>query len=97
MDKEKLLIKYKKVWDKIDAISKQTDSIVRTSGMGQAPPVFHRLVEKQVEIINKKALPIWEELKSVIRNRITFETYWQYTNWSSGATPPHYNELGESV
>lgn len=93
MDKDCLLKKYKKIWDKIDVISKQTDIILKTSAVGQAPPIFHSLTDKQMVIINKKALPIWESLKHFIKE--DFKTYWQYTRWRKGTLPPHFNELGE--
>lgn len=94
-DKKTLLANYKKVWDKIDEISKRTDNILKVSAMGQAPPVFHQLVEKQVIIIDGEAKPIWEQLKHCIRK--DWQTYWQYTGGSMATMPPHFNELGEIV
>lgn len=92
MEKKELLEKYKKIWGRINEISKETDGIVKTSAYGQAPPIFHELVDKQLKIIECEALPIWEELKSYIR--ADFQTFWQYTNWRKGTLPPSYSELG---
>lgn len=94
-EKETLLAKYKKVWDKVDEISKRTSAIVQTSGVGQAPPIFHKLVDEQLEIIEKEATPIWNDLKNFIKS--DFKTYWQITRWTVGSLVPHYSELGEGV
>ena len=93
--KDYLLNKYKRVWDKIDDISKRTDDIIKVSAMGQAPPIFHALLDKQCNIIKKDAEPLWDELKRFVR--ADFQTYWQYTGWIAGTMPPHFNELGEVV
>ena len=89
--KDILLSKYEKVWNKVDEISKETDMILKSSAFGQAPPCFHKAVDKQLKIIEKEATPIWENLKSYIRSN--FQTYWQFTMWGKGTLPPHYKEL----
>ena len=94
-NKEVLLTKYKKVWAKIDILSKQTDDILKVSPMGQAPQCFHDIVSKQLRIIENEVKPLWDELKNFIKD--DFKTYWQYTNWRLETLPPCYNELGISL
>jgi len=92
-EKENLLCKYKKVWDKVDKISKETNQIIKTSAYGQMPPCFHEATDKQMVIIEKEARPVWEELKGFMKS--DSQTYWQFTNWMKGTLPPHWKELNE--
>lgn len=88
-----LLNRYKKHQEKVDEISKQTEAILRTSAMGQAPPVFHRLVDKQLDIIKKDISPLWDTLKNYIVPNSNFKTFWQETRWTLGTLPPSYQEI----
>ncbi len=88
-----LVNRYKKHQDKVDEISKQTDAILQTSAMGQAPPIFHRLVEKQLDIIKKDISPIWDSLKNYNVPNSNFKTFWQETHWTIGTLPPSYQEI----
>ncbi len=95
-EKETLLAKYKKVWDKIDEIDKKANAILQTSGVGQASPCFHKAIDEQLSIIEKEATPIWNDLKHFLKSDKK-TTYWQVTRWRVGSLVPHYSELGECL
>lgn len=63
---EKLDVKQKEYSDEADAI-------LKTSGVGQAPPPFYKALDKAVEIMKKKA-KIWNEIRHYL---ICGKTLWQ--------------------
>jgi len=95
MDKNllKLLERYATIQKKIDYLSMETDSICRTSPMGQAPPVFHRKVDQMLTLKEKKQGPIWDLLRCRIIPNSRFKTFWQEIAWSVNTLPPDYYEI----
>lgn len=88
-----LLKRYEATQKKIDVLSMETSCICKTSGMGQAPPVFHRKVDKMLELKEKKQAPLWDILRHMIIPNSRFKTFWQEIGWTSGTLPPDYYEI----
>ena len=72
---EKLLKRLEKLDLKQIEISNTIDAIYKTSPVGQAPPCFHRAVDKLCVVAKKKA-PIWNYIRHYIIPG-THKTIWQ--------------------
>jgi len=73
---QRAIAKIKRLDVKQRELQTEADLILSTSAVGQAPPVYHRAVDKAIEVTKQKA-KIWNE---EIRNKVipeTGRTYWQ--------------------
>lgn len=72
--------KYLKKWGRLDVkqkqISQDLDCIYKTSAMGQAPPIYHKTVDKLLKIEQEKAV-IWNEIRGFIVPDTNYQTLWQ--------------------
>jgi hypothetical protein len=90
---QRLLERYAKAQSKVDELSHEADVILESSPLGQAPPVFHRIVKKMLKITEERIAPIWDELRNRVIPGSGFHSYWQETKWTFGTLPPHYSEI----
>ena len=89
-----LLQRYKQVQAKIDELDMAAGLILRTSGVGQAPPVYHRKVQEMLDIIEKQLIPLWDELTNKVIPNSRYRSFAQELNWRRpDALPPHYESL----
>ena len=84
-DARSLLRRYERLQVKVDALTAEARAILRSSGVGQAPPVYHRLMDRALRIVDTEMRRVWLQL----RNKVTQNgrTYWQMVGCAEWETP----------
>ena len=87
--------KYLKKWEKLDAkqkkISIEADGIFQTSAVGQAPPCYHRTLDKILKIEQEKAV-IWNEIRGFIVPETKFKSLWEMAlQWDKDHNLAYYD------
>ena len=94
---EKCLTKYARLEIELRDIDRRCSDIISVSAVGQAPPIFHRLVDKELKIMEKQVTPLWDAIRNHIIPGSDFKTFWQETHWTFGTLPPRYGEIEEAI
>jgi len=68
------LKKLEKLNNKRRKLKEESDAILQTSGVGQVPPCFYKVVDKEIVVCKKMAI-IWNNIRSTITKR--GNTLWQ--------------------
>ncbi|MFH2095914.1 MAG: hypothetical protein ABIJ16_09435 [Bacteroidota bacterium] len=70
---ERAILKIEAIDKKINPLEQQANGILSSSGVGQAPPVFHSTLDKII-VLKEKQAKIWNELRHHV---FSGRTFWQ--------------------
>ena len=92
MKLESALKRYQALDVELRALDEVATSILNTSGVGQAPPVYHRTVDKMLKLKEKQG-PLWDEIKNKVIPGDGFHSFWMKIHWSPGTLAPEFAEI----
>ena len=97
MNLEQILDAYLKTQKKLWTIDQECHEIAEGSPFGQARPIFHKLVDVELKIVEQELFPLWERLKHFIIPGTYMRSFWQEFPNLPGTLPPTFEYISSTI